>query len=57
MRELAPLVAKVAELLRAGKSSADEKPVSVFPTSQTLREVLLPLLEWCVASTALPFFP
>jgi pantothenate kinase len=44
---IAPLLSKAAELLRAGKVLADEKPVSALPTAEDMREVLLPLLEWC----------
>ena len=49
--EIAPLLSKVAHLLRAGAVLADEKPILAFPAAQTLREVLLPLLEWCAQRT------
>jgi pantothenate kinase len=45
--EIAPLLSKAVELLRAGKVLADEKPMAVLPTAEDMREALLPLLEWC----------
>jgi pantothenate kinase len=50
--EIAPVVSRVAELLRAGKVLADEKPVAALPTAEEVREVLLPLLEWCAEREA-----
>jgi pantothenate kinase len=64
--ETARVLSKMTELLCSRQILADEKPVSEFPTTQTLREVLLPLLEWCAdhpakpagqAPTAIPPFP
>ena len=54
--DIATVASKAAELLRAGKVLADEKPVAALPTPDTLREVLLPLLEWC-AEPVRPMLP
>ncbi len=50
--EPASLATEVADLLRTGNILADEKPVAVFPSLEVVREVLLPLLQWCVQRQA-----
>jgi pantothenate kinase len=50
--EIAAVVSKVGELLRAGEVLADEKPVAASPSAEDVRQALLPLLEWCAARTA-----
>jgi pantothenate kinase len=46
--ELDQLACRVASTLRAGSVWADEKPVAVLPRVDELREVLIPLLDWCL---------
>jgi pantothenate kinase len=51
-RDDASIASQAAEILRAGAVLADEKPVTVFPSAQDVREALRPLLEWCVRREA-----
>ena len=46
--ELDHLARRVASALRAGSVLADERPVAVVPRADELREVLIPLLDWCL---------
>jgi pantothenate kinase len=46
--ELDQLACRVASTLRAGSVWADEEPVAVVPRVDELREVLIPLLDWCL---------
>jgi pantothenate kinase len=45
--DLAELCATVSALLRSGRVLADEKLAAVLPDEATLRDFLVPLLEWC----------
>ena len=45
--ELDLLARRVASTLGAGSVLADEKPVALVPRVDELRDVLIPLLEWC----------
>jgi len=47
--ELDRLARRVASILRAGSVLADEKPVAVVPGANELRDVVIPLLDWCRA--------
>jgi hypothetical protein len=46
--ELDQLACRVASTLRAGEVLADEKPVAVAPCADDLRDVLVPILSWCL---------
>ena len=46
--ELEPLAQRIASLLKAGAVLADEKNVAVVPQPDELRDVVIPLLDWCL---------
>jgi pantothenate kinase len=48
LTEFDHLARRVESTLRAPSVLADEKPVAVFPRVDELRDVLIPLLDWCV---------
>ena len=47
--ELDQLARRVSLTLRAGSVLADEKLVAVAPQANDLRDVVIPLLDWCLA--------
>jgi pantothenate kinase len=46
--ELAPFATRLASALRAAPAGGDEKPVAAVPREDELRDVLFPLLDWCL---------
>jgi pantothenate kinase len=46
--QLEPLACRLASALRAATAGGDEKPVAAVPREDELRDVLFPLLDWCL---------